>query len=251
MGPVGKIKQWLPVSLRRPLKRVALRLISVVRPELTPVTPGTLDLDELVLLLGKDDPVIVEIGCNNGSHTVQFLERFPRARIYGFEPDPRAAADFKKRLGHDPRVRLYEVAIAAQDGEADFFMSDTHPEAGIPRSWYDSGSIRRPKKHLEVFPWVTFPRTIRVPTCRLDTWYQQNGIETIDFIWADVQGAEVDLIQGGLQALANTRYFYTEYANTELYEGQINLAQLLRLLPDFQLVYRFRGDVLLKNKRLQ
>ncbi|MEN9248224.1 MAG: hypothetical protein Q6L50_08560 [Gloeomargarita sp. GMQP_bins_120] len=37
-----------------------------------------------------------------------------------------------------------------------------------------------------------------------------------DFIWADVQGAEVDLIQGGLQALANTRYFYTEYANTEL-----------------------------------
>lgn len=61
----------------------------------------------------------------------------------------------------------------------------------------------------------------------------------------------MDLIQGGLQALANTRYFYTEYANTELYEGQINLAQLLRLLPDFQLVYRFRGDVLLKNKRLQ
>ncbi|MCS7030108.1 MAG: hypothetical protein NZL92_01060 [Gloeomargarita sp. SKYG116] len=66
-----------------------------------------------------------------------------------------------------------------------------------------------------------------------------------------MQGAEVDLIQGGQQTLAKTRYFYTEYSSEELYEGQINLATLLKLLPDFKLVYRFGGDVLLKNQRLK
>ncbi|WP_448379798.1 FkbM family methyltransferase [Gloeomargarita sp.] len=114
-----------------------------------------------------------------------------------------------------------------------------------------SGSIRKPKKHREVFPWCTFEQTIQVPTQKLDTWWQTAGFPQIDFIWADVQGAEVDLIQGGKKALAHTRYLYTEYANVELYEGQIPLREILRLLPDFQLVYRFSGDVLLKNKRLK
>ncbi|MCS7226574.1 MAG: FkbM family methyltransferase [Gloeomargarita sp. SKYB31] len=119
-------------------------------------------MSELVPLLGKDNPVILEIGCNNGGHTAQFLELFPRASIYCFEPDPRACAAFRERLGADPRVRLYEMAISNQDGEIDFFMSDTHPEAGLPYSWYDSGSIRPPKKHLEFFPWITFEKTIKV-----------------------------------------------------------------------------------------
>jgi hypothetical protein len=83
----------------------------------------------------------------------------------------------------------------------------------------------------------------------LDTWWQKAGVGPIDFIWADVQGAEIDLIQGGQQALAQTRYFYTEYSNAELYEGQIPLRDILKLLPNFQLVYRFSHDVLLKNKR--
>jgi len=32
---------------------------------------------------------------------------------------------------------------------------------------------------------------------------------------------------------------------------QISLADILRSLPNFQLIYRFSGDVLLKNKRLK
>ncbi|MCS6781945.1 MAG: FkbM family methyltransferase [Gloeomargarita sp. SKYBB_i_bin120] len=245
------LKPLIPASLRRPLKRRLQQALSYFRPEFTPITPGGLDVQELVQLLGKDNPVILEIGCNNGEHTVQFLECFPRAKIYCFEPDPRAIADFQQRLGNDPRVQLYPIAISNQDGEIPFFMSDTHPDAAIARSWYDSGSIRRPKRHLERFPWIVFEKTITVPTQRLDTWCQAHSITQIDFIWADVQGAEVDLIQGGKQTLEKTRYFYTEYSNVELYEGQINLAHILRLLPNFRLVYRFAGDVLLQNQRLQ
>jgi len=232
-------------------KRNVLKIASRFRPELTPVTSGTFDLNELVALLGKDDPLILEIGANDGGHTAFFLELFPRAKIYAFEPDPRASEKFQQRLGRDPRVVLEKIAISAVDGEIDFFMSDSIASEHVPGNWDQSGSIRKPKKHLEVVPWCIFRQTIRVPTKRLDTWWQMAGFPQIDFIWADVQGAEVDLIQGGKQALAHTRYVYTEYANEELYEGQIPLREILRLLPDFQLVYRFSGDVLLKNKRLK
>ena len=85
----------------------------------------------------------------------------------------------------------------------------------------------------------------------LDSWVQKEGIGMIDFIWADVQGAEADIIAGGKEALRNTRYLYTEYSNTELYEGQVNLNQLLKLLPDFRVVRRYEYDVLLKNGRFE
>ncbi len=40
------------------------------------ITPGEFDLKELPRLLGKDDPVILDIGCNDGSHTLEFLKLF-------------------------------------------------------------------------------------------------------------------------------------------------------------------------------
>ena len=64
----------------------------------------------------------------------------------------------------------------------------------------------------------------------------------------DVQGAEIDVIRGGRNALKYTRYLYTEYSNKELYEGQISLKPLLDELIDFDVIVRYPDDILLKNK---
>jgi hypothetical protein len=83
---------------------------------------------------------------------------------------------------------------------------------------------------------------------KLDTWFQSSGLDRIDFVWADVQGAEGDLILGGKETFnKHVKYFYTEYSNMELYENQLNLEQILQLLPTFNIVTQFEGDVLLKN----
>lgn len=42
--------------------------------------------------VGKDDPIIVEVGANCGQTTLDMLEAMPRATIYAFEPDPRVIA---------------------------------------------------------------------------------------------------------------------------------------------------------------
>jgi hypothetical protein len=69
----------------------------------------------------------------------------------------------------------------------------------------------------------------------------------VDLIWADVQGAEGDLVKGGTATFANTRYFYTEYSNNEWYEGQPTLQQLVEMLANFVIMPRFEMDVLFKN----
>ena len=225
--------------------------VRVVRRE-PPITPGEFDLSTLPSLLGKNDPVILEIGCNDGGHTRDFLKLFPEATIFAFEPDPRARARFAA-AGQDSRIRLFDAAISDTDGEVDFHMSNGAPSAEVaaqlPEGWDLSGSIRKPTGHLDALPWCTFDQQIKVKTLTLDSWCRNEGVDGIDFIWADVQGAEGDMIRGGTKALGNTRFLYTEYSDRELYEGQLSLRALLSLLPDFKVLHRFSGDVLLENSK--
>ena len=152
------------------------------------------------------------------------------------------------------RARLFELAISDTDGTTEFHVSDGRPPGDEqwlrPEGWDLSGSIKKPKEHLVMHPWCTFNETITVATRKLDTWCSEEEIKSIDLIWADVQGAEENLIKGGERALRRTRYFYTEYSDRELYEGQISLCEIRALLPDFEVLYRFENDVLLRNRNL-
>ncbi len=210
--------------------------------------------DLLKELIGKDDPVILDIGCNDGSQSLWLSKMFSNAQVYSFEPDPRARRRFLENVGEKGvNIRLFDIAISDRDGEIDFYCSDGAPDERwreiCSEGWDLSGSIRRPKRHLDFYKWCEFNETIKVRAMKLDTWCCQNYVNHIDFIWADVQGAEVDLIRGGREALSHTRYFYTEYNDNEMYEGQLPLRKILRLIPSYKVLHRYKDDVLLKNER--
>jgi hypothetical protein len=96
---------------------------------------------------------------------------------------------------------------------------------------------------------MTFEES-KVKCYKFDTYYKEVNPGIIDFIWADIQGAEIDMIEGGREALSKTRYLYTEYSNSELYEGEIGLEEIMKKLPGWSLVEDYGGDVLLKNDNL-
>jgi FkbM family methyltransferase len=199
------------------------------------------------------EPTILEIGCNDGSHTRWFLELFSDATIYCFEPDPRAIARFRGNINEPDRVSLFELALSDKDGETIFYQSggqlDSESAGTMPEGWDLSGSIRKPKDHLTEHDWVTFEKNITIQTRRLDGWCSEQHIQDIDFIWMDVQGAEIDVFKGATEILTRTRFIYTEYSDKELYEGQPTLSDILAFLPDFEIAIQYSGDVLLRNRR--
>jgi len=230
-----------------------------------PLNPVAISPADLRRLITRPEPTILDIGCNDGEQTWTFLELFPEASVFCFEPDDRARARFHARW-HDsppagPGVFLFPTAVGAVDGTTNFFPSQGLPHplpkeeadrvaAKLPNGWDLSGSIRQPKLHLKDHPWCEFGEPTPVPITRLDTWSTQHCTGTIDFIWADVQGAEIDLIEGGLETLARTKYFYTEWSDRELYAGQVGLAKIWEMLPDFKIEMIYNEDVLLRNTRL-
>ena len=159
-------------------------------------------------------------------------------RIHSFEPDPR---------NHQvARVNVipHRAAIADRDGRAPFILS----QLGWGQEWTHSSSLKTPKNHLSRFP-VTFGETIEVETLTLDSFHRKQGLGDIDFIWADIQGAEREMIRGGQECLARTRYLFTEYSDDELYEDQATLREILDMLPGFRVLELWPEDILLENRR--
>ena len=209
----------------------------------------------LTTCVGRPDPVILDVGCNDGQTTRWFLDMFENPRICCFEPDPRAISRFKKLVGERPDVMLFEMAVGDHEGTIDFYQSggkqdDEWLAKTMPEGWDLSGSIKEPHRHLALHPQVTFGDQIRVPVDTLDAVCDKYGIGPVDFIWLDVQGAELEVFSGGRKTLAQTRYLYTEYSEHELYKGQVGLRKMLDQLPGFSVMVRYPEDALLRNDRL-
>jgi FkbM family methyltransferase len=210
---------------------------------LPPIEPHNFSAELIAKLLDAPRPFILEIGSNDGEDTTRMLKAMPQASINCFEPEPRALTKLIARLGNDPRVKIHPIAISSCDGTSVFHQSSGGPGG----EWDYSGSTRPPKKHLTHHPEITFASQISVRTRSLDSWASENGVETVDFIWMDVQGAELDVFQGAVATLKRTRFIYTEYYDLEMYEGQKPLRLLLKSLPGFKIMHRYENDVLLQN----
>ena len=199
---------------------------------------------KLKSIVGENSGVILELGSCEGEDSSRLLNAFRHAQLFCFEPDPKNCADHRSRISNK-RCVLTEAAISDENGIVVF-----HRSGGRPRR--ASGSIRSPKDHLTRHPWCTFNEDIKVRCMTMDTWRDNNGIDVIDLIWADVNGAETSMIKGGQSALSRTRYLYTEFGpdDAEVYEGGVTKQQLLALLPDFDEVLTNNNNVLLKNRTL-
>jgi 2-O-methyltransferase len=181
--------------------------------------------------------IFLELGAHDGTDTA-WMAALPNTEIHAFEPDPRNAPPAREN------VAVHRLAVGDRDGACPLLMS----KSGWGREWTYSSSIKLPKNHLSRYP-VTFGETIEVGITTLDSFCRAYRLGTIDFIWADIQGAEGEMIRGGRETLARTKYLFTEYSDDELYENQITLKEMLALLPDFRVVEIWPDDVLLENRQ--
>ena len=200
--------------------------------------------------MGRDDPLILEIGCNDGSDTRGFLAEFPSIRIHCFECDPRPIQAFRSRIS-DARCQLYEVALSDRIGVATLHMSGGTFENVPEEDWNQSSSLLEPTGHRSVYPGITFERACEVQTARLDDWAERTiPDEVVDFTWMDVQGAEHLVIAGGPVTFARTRFCYFEYSESELYKGQQGLPTLLHALGTYRLLGTYENNALAVNMEL-
>ena len=196
-------------------------------------------------------PVIVELGACDAKYTASFVMCCQRGapQIYSFEPDPRNVKICLERM--PPEVHFIPAAASNITGKTMLNLAAPQPNGEI-----GSSSLSAFKDLTKAFPWCTQVGTAEVDCWRLDDFCFQEKISYIDLLWADVQGAELMVIEGAQRILRSTRYFWTEFeglhaqAKGTLYQNSASLEEIRQALPDptgWQLGVLWAGDALLVN----
>ncbi|MBD2082441.1 FkbM family methyltransferase [Leptolyngbya sp. FACHB-17] len=166
--------------------------------------------------------------CNVGSRKVSAQDDYarqawrvfaPNLTIYGFDADPEACEaanlEFEAREADWSEFHI-PIALAKESGTATLYVTK-NPMCS---------SLYRPNEellqHFSGLPaLVNLDHTTEVETTTLDTFCQAESIDEIDFLQIDVQGAELQVLEGAVQILnQSVLVVQAEVEFSPLYENQ-------------------------------
>ena len=156
------------------------------------VRGGTLDaaIFEQVLCEGSEylvpgdvEPtVIFDIGANIGAAAVYFAARYPRARVYCFEPLPENIELLRRNVEpFGDRITVVPMGLGESPGSFEYRRSDDPANFG-GGTFHNVGCAPG--------------NTIQLPVTTLTTFCQNNRIDQIDVMKIDTEGAERSVLAG-------------------------------------------------------
>lgn len=177
-----------------------------------------------VLNQGKD-MVIVDVGANCGV-TVQHFRNYAK-KVYAIEPSPEHFEALKKNKEFNDwdNVELFNMALADKDGEMTLSQNTSNRTCNSLNNNY--GTIG-----------------VQVKTMRFDTFFEQNNIETVDFMKFDVENYEDVLLrsEGFLKVAPKIKQIEVEMHNAgwpQLVEHMISLGFQARRYESSAIIVTF------------
>lgn len=163
------------------------------------------------ILNGKKDLTIVDVGANIGV-TVQHFQPYAK-KLYAIEPSPEhfKALEKNKEFNKWNNVELFQYALSDTNGEMSFSQN----------------------KHNRTMNGLAQSGEFKVPTKSIDTFFEENSIDTVDFMKFDPEGAEEQILRSdGFKKVAEKiKAIEIEFHHpnwTELVEYMISLGYQAR-----------------------
>lgn len=131
-----------------------------------------------------ENGTFADVGANVGYFSRQCASRFPQAKIYAFEPNPRIYPLLQKNLKRFTNCELFQVGLGASDAVSEFF----HGEESTVGSFVPGYT----KQHGSYYkrPIETSSASVRTG----DSILSHLGV--VDVMKLDVEGYEVEVLMG-------------------------------------------------------
>jgi FkbM family methyltransferase len=155
------------------------------------------------------DGVILDIGANIGLMTVTLAKRFPKSKVYSFEPIPYNLATLNQNieLFRLDNVRVFPIALGNEDGKITMVL----PEVDSVKMQGLCHVVH------EAIPKSSEGETFSVPLRKLDSLeYLQNISEDIVAVKLDVEHFEWAVLEGAKEILCRHKpVIYCELCENE------------------------------------
>lgn len=165
---------------------------------------------ELIASFLPNNPIILEAGAHKGRDTLKMVKQWPQGTFYCFEPVPAMFELLNKAVDGMPHVHCYQLALAGSNGTATFHVSSGRSDA--------ASSLYEPAEYALEHPDTIF-NDITVKTSTLDSWATEHKVKRIDFMWLDMQGGELAMLQAGTNVLKTVTAICSEVNLIERYAG--------------------------------
>ena len=167
----------------------------------------------------------IDVGSHLGEQTLAYAAQDSDLVVYAFEPNLAIAA---KRIGVLPNFVIIPMAVGERDGCAEFHLhSLTYCSSLLPLNaegvdrWIGGDQLR-------------VERITTVPVIRLDTFLSLMGIEEVDYLKVDAQGADLAVVRSAGKALSRIRRIRLEVqiVPQEIYVGASRKEEVLRFMDE-------------------
>lgn len=163
---------------------------------------------------------IIDLGSRDLEQSIEFTKAFPEANIFAFECNSNSASICRSKLHLYPKISFYELCVFDYDGIINFHPINTEKtittwkdgNPGASSVFIANGSYDHIEKYVQ--------DEEQVKCTRIDTWAKNNKINSIDAVWADLQGAELHAFVGMGDLLNSVKIIHTELEINPMYTGQ-------------------------------
>lgn len=196
------MSNWFSTFLKRKLVGKNKNLVSIEEPY------GVLK----DLLQGFDITGIIDAGASNGSISRRLMRNFPRASVYGFEPNPMYGETLHRFAAEEETFKPQFLALSDQEGRLDLNVTESPGNT----SFFAPG-----KRLVDYDPQgAVVKKTETVEVVTIDAWAQRAGNPDIQLMKFDIQGGELKAMRGASRTLrTSTLALFTEILFNPLYEG--------------------------------
>jgi FkbM family methyltransferase len=139
------------------------------------------------------------------------------------EPLPGMAAELRAHF-RPPRYQVFECAASSRKGPAEFEINPYQPTSSLLPLKRDLVEM----SNFDLRPGVKITCTTRT----LDDIAAEAGLEKLDLLKLDVQGAELMALAGARELLKVTSWVWTEVSFRPQYEGSCVFAEVYAFLNE-------------------
>ncbi|MHB8303516.1 MAG: FkbM family methyltransferase [Acidobacteriaceae bacterium] len=147
------------------------------------ITGANVDWGSEELFANQLDPsgIVLDIGANVGYYSLYVLPR--TAGVHAFEPDPRALAALQSNLAGHSNAHVHSLAVGSRSGRSRFALERNSEISHLVEPSIEGG------KDLH-----------EVDVTTIDDFVADRGL-SLTGIKIDVEGADIDVIEGGVTTL--------------------------------------------------
>ena len=174
---------------------------------------NTFELDYKSILSTISVRGVVHVGANVGQEAATYQElKVPKVVWIEAQEECREPLEATlAKQGRDEDV-VAITAISSEAGSAKLFRTDNSISTSLKPLGHG---------HKSYFPFIQQAEVQDIQTETLDGLFQRLALraQDFDFMYLDVQGSELDVLQGSREVLPHIRFIVTEISSEEHYKG--------------------------------